>query len=474
MPAAPLFATSRAPGLGSWADRVMALAEALGEPLFPWQGDVLDQWLEHDDAGRLTRLSAGLVVPRRNGKSHLIAYRILAGLLLLGERRVLYTAHSGQLAQEMYRQVIGLLEHDLIKPHLPGRPYMSEGRERIEFENGSRFWVRSRRHGDTVRGLEADLLIIDEALFLTNDQLSALTPLLAKGIAQGRGQMILTSSAGDQAAATLARFAATGRQAAGRSDQPLAWHEWAAPEGSDITSPETWALANPSLGDIVPEQYLAGQLEYLSPEAFAREHLGVWGSTRRLPAIEPAAWNALAAEERPDGVGGAWLSFDVSVDLKAARVLLFRPTPLGRLAVSCEASWDGDKEIQLESFAEELLGLCRKHDPETVGYSRRTGEFVARKLEADGYQTKALPPGIYANACMALESAVASKQIIHDGHPSVAEDLGRAVRKPFSDGTGWTFVRDSTAGGPIPAAVALAVGYWIASDALGQDADIRV
>ena len=85
---------------------MVELAGALDEPLFPWQGEVLDQWLEHDDADRLTRLSAGLVVPRRNGKSHLIAYRILAGLLLLGEKRVLYTAHSGQLAQEMFRRCI--------------------------------------------------------------------------------------------------------------------------------------------------------------------------------------------------------------------------------------------------------------------------------------------------------------------------------------------------------------------------------
>ena len=96
------------------------------------------------------------------------------------------------------------------------------------------------------------------------------------------------------------------------------------------------------------------------------------------------------------------------------------------------------------------------------------------RSEAEGYQAKALPPAIYANACMALESAVTSAQIVHDGHPSVAEDLGRAVRKPFSDGTGWTFVRDSTAGGPIPAAVALAMGYWVASDALGGDAEIRI
>jgi len=451
---------------------VVELAAALEEPLFPWQAEVLDQWLEHNDDDRLTRLSAGLVVPRRNGKSHLIAYRILAGLLLLGEKRVLYTAHSGQLAQEMFRQVHNLVDHPLVKDSAPHRAFYSEGRERLEFDNGSRFWVRSRRHGDTIRGLEADLLVIDEALFLTNEQLAALTPLLAKGIAQGRGQMILASSAGDQAAATLAQFATTGRNAAGKHSEPVAWHEWAVPPGSDITDPAVWAMANPSLGEIVPEQYLAGQVEYLSAEAFAREHLGVWGSTRRLPAIEPKAWNALAAEEPPETVGGAWIAFDVAPTLTAARVLVFRPTPLGRLAVSCDVSIDGD--IQLDTFAEEVLALCRKYEPETVAYSRRTGEFVARKVEAEGYQTRALAPAIYANACMALESAVTSAQIVHDGHPSVAEDLGRAVRKPFSDGTGWTFVRDSTAGGPIPAAVALAMGYWVASDALGGDAEIRI
>ena len=450
----------------------MRLAEGLGEPLFDWQAGVVDQWLEQED-GRLTRLNAGLIVPRRNGKSHLLAYRILAGLLLFGERRILYTAHSAQLANEMFRQILGLLDHELVAEAMPSKAYLSEGRERIDFENGSRFWVRSRRHGDTVRGLESDLLIIDEAMFLDNDQLAAMTPLLAKGIAQGRGQMILTSSAGDQAAKTLQQFAEKGRAASGRADTPISWHEWAVLPGADITDREVWARANPSLGAIVPEQYLEGQLDYLSPEAFAREHLGVWGSTRRLPAIEPGAWNALGVEEPPETVGGAWLAYDVAPTLNAARVLLFRPTPLGRIAVSCEVAIDDDS-IQLESFAEEVLALCRKYEPEAVAFSRRTGEFIARKIDAEGYTTQALPPAIYANACMALESAVNSGQIVHDQHPAVIEDLSRAVRKPFADGTGWTFVRDSTAGGPIPAAIALAMGYWVASDALGGDMDIRV
>ena len=465
----PLFATG--PAAQSWGDRVVALAEAMGEPLFDWQGQVIDQWLEHDDDGNLTRLSAGLIVPRRNGKSHLIAYRILAGILLLGEKRVLYTAHSSQLAQEQYRQVLDLLDHPLVAPHLPHTRLHGEGRERVDFENGARFWIRSRRHQHTVRGLEADLLIIDEALFLTGDQLAAMTPLLAKGIASGRGQMILTSSAGDQAATTLAQFAATGRQAAGRSDSNVAWHEWAVPEGADITDRDNWARANPSLGQIVPEQYLEQQLEYLTAEAFAREHLGVWGSTRRLPAIDPATWNALASEKEPATVGGVWLAFDVAPTLTAARVLSFRPTPGGRLAVACEIAIDG--ELQLDQFAEDVLALCRKHEPEAVAFSRRTGEYIARRVEAEGYPTRALAPGIYANACMALESAVNNSQIVHDGHPSVAEDLGRAVRKPFSDGTGWTFVRDTAAGGPIPAAVALALGYWAATDGLAGDIDVR-
>ena len=70
------------------------LMEAYGCRLDPWQRSVLDCWLGRDEHGEYNVTSAGLAVPRQNGKNVCLEARELFGikpgdtLLILGDEEM--------------------------------------------------------------------------------------------------------------------------------------------------------------------------------------------------------------------------------------------------------------------------------------------------------------------------------------------------------------------------------------------------
>jgi hypothetical protein len=66
--------------------------------------------------------SVGLCVSRQNGKSAIVEARLLAGLFLFGEPRIVYSAHEFKTAKEIMRRVERLL---IAADSPPGRPSMS-------------------------------------------------------------------------------------------------------------------------------------------------------------------------------------------------------------------------------------------------------------------------------------------------------------------------------------------------------------
>ena len=69
------------------------LMEAYGNRLDEWQRLVVDCWLGKDKSGAYTTTSAGLSVPRQNGKNVCLEAREFFGLLVSGEK-ILHTAHQ--------------------------------------------------------------------------------------------------------------------------------------------------------------------------------------------------------------------------------------------------------------------------------------------------------------------------------------------------------------------------------------------
>ena len=463
------YGTTRTPGSRSYGPSAVEFLSAVGLELFPWQAGVLDEWLEVDDTDALTRRTACLIVARRNGKSWLIVARALFGMLWLGEHRVTYTAHRMDTAREVFDSFRAVLSHPRLAP-LVEKVTLAHGKESITLSNGARFTIRTRSgHGG--RGMETDLLILDEALILDHESLAALTPLTAKASAQGRGQILYASSAGsqDEESAILLAMRDKGRSVSETHGDGLAYHEWTTDRGDDVTAPETWYRANPSLGTpILSEGFLADARTRLSVEAFLREHLGIWTDSGDLPAIDPARWAELAATEPPPRTSPAtWISLDVDPSRTSARVLGFYRTTDDRLAVSVLDSIDDPNGLDSDLHAQRVLALVTEYDPELIGYDRLTCIYVEHVLAAHGWKNRLRPlyGSKFSNGLGSLLARVRLGTIVHDGHSDLAADLGRASARPFSDGA-LIFARKSVTSGTIAGAVALAGGCYLSTDEL--------
>jgi Probable DNA packing protein, N-terminus len=462
------FGTVRAPDTRSYGQAATEALRAVGVELFPWQADVLDQWLEVDELDRLTRTTAGLIVPRRNGKSWLVAARILFGIVHLGELRWTYSAHRMDTAREVFDTMRAMCRHPLLEP-LVDKVHLAHGKEAIAFTNGGRFSIRTRTgHGG--RGMEVDGLVIDEALVLDADSTSALLPLTAKAAAGGRGQVIYASSAGSQSeeSAILLGLRDRGRAAAGTAGDGFAYHEWSSERTDDLDDPATWRAANPSLGTpVLDERFIADARGRMSVEAFMREHLGVWSDTAGLPVIDPAVWRELAVDAELEHEPGCWLTFDLAPDRTSARVLAFTRALDGRLLVSCIDSLEDQLGIEGDWYAQRIVGLAQLYDPEVIGFDRLTGAHVESVLAGHGWKDRLRPMtgGRLANGLASLVAAVRLGQLAHDGHPDVEADLARAVGKPFGDG-GLILSRKDANGGPIAAGVCLEAGVYLSTDQL--------
>jgi phage terminase large subunit-like protein len=461
------WATTRREGTTSFGPEARDRLGTFGLELFGWQADLLDEWLEVDDAGRLTRRTCGLIVPRRNGKTALILARCLVGMLYLGERRVTYTAHEMSTAADAFTTMRELVEGSKVR-ELLAKVMTANGKEGIWFRDGQEFRVRTRTaHGG--RGLETDLLVVDEAMKADEEHLAALTPLVAKAAVGGRGQQIYSSSAGTIESTVLARIRDAGRAADGTDGAGISYREFSAAEGDDPTDPATWAKANPSMGTpVLDAAFLAGQSKLMRVDEFAREHLGLWGDTADLPAIDPAAWAARAVAAAPAPLDTAvWMAFEVNQSRTAGRVIAMYRAGDGRLVASCVDSVTDTSGIDGDSYAQRVLAVADQFQPEVVGYDPFTGEHVAQLLANNGYEKRMrkVTGGKFANGCQSLLTAVNLGGLVHDGHPDIAADLSRAVGKPFGDG-GWLFARRASTSGPIAGAVALGIAVYLAGDEL--------
>ena len=369
---APAFSTTRGGGTRSFGPVAVEKLAEVGIDLLEWQAEVLDQLLEVDGKGRLTRTTAGIVIPRRQGKSLLIVARCLFGMLYLDERRVTYSAHMADSAREAFETMLRVVEHPNLSPRLKGRPLRAEGRELLRFDNGATFTVRTRTgHGG--RGLETDLLILDEALVLEPEAVAALTPLTATAAKRGRGQVIYASSAGTLESRVLCDLRDRGREAAGTAGDGLAYFEWSTERSEDPLDVETWRRANPSLGTLITEDYLRDAQKRLSAEAFGREHLGWFADTTGLPVIDPEKWSELAAARPPKKKGAsAWMTFDCDHDRTALRVLRFYRSTDDRIAVQVVDAVDDPTGIADDLLTQRVLGMLAKSDPDVVGSDRYT------------------------------------------------------------------------------------------------------
>lgn len=347
----------------TYGDLAADFASDYGLTPDPWQQVVLDDWLA-EKAGQWSSLTCGLSVPRQNGKNALLEVRELFGTVGRGER-ILHTAHEVKTARKAFKR----LQHFFgTRPDDPAAKYPElnalvreirnvNGQEAVVLKNGGSVEIVARSK-NSARGFTVDVLVMDEAQEMTEDDLEALMPTTSSA-PLGNPQWIFTGTPpGPRANGEI--FTRVRREAIDGKSKRLAWHEWSFAPGATLDDREQWTSANPALiTGRLQMAVIEGERARFSDEGFARERGGVWDETSSTQSAVPyGPWLELSdpSAERGTGVSfgadvaedrSAWIAVAWRREDGAAQVMLANdgaPMPTFRLADECArltSAWGG-------------------------------------------------------------------------------------------------------------------------------------
>ena len=306
---------------------------SFGIALDEWQQFVMNDWLALDDDGKWVCSTCGLSVPRQNGKTALVKVRVMLGIFSLGET-ILFTCHEVRTSRQVFDSLSEILNPVGEFPELAAQvQYIkrSNGYEEIkvadwyedgEWHKGGKLLFSSRSNGAS-RGFTADVVVADEAMYMTDEQVAALVPTMAS--ASGGDMQFIMLGTPPSPCDNGTVFKNT-REAAKKGEKGISWCEWGADEIGDIHDWERIKRYNPSLDRRLMRKAVENELAVMSPDTFARERLGWWSPTAGLPdfAIVANKFEALAVDNAPtDGKCAYGVKFapdGSEVSLAAARL----------------------------------------------------------------------------------------------------------------------------------------------------------
>ncbi len=421
----------------------------------PWQRFVLNAWLGTGPDGRWSAARCGLAIARQQGKSELLLMRTLYALIV-GNERVLYSAHAVRSGQRMFMKLLDFFDNRRLYPKLARSVdtiRRANGSEAIVMRNGGSFELlaRSRQSG---RGFTADVLVLDEAQALTEPEMSALLPTIS---VSPNPQLIMTgtppaeSSEGEQ----FARMRAAGLTG---EDPRLCWLEWSCDPGTDLDDVGAWRQANPALGIRLELSTVRDERAVLDDETFARERLGIWGSTRAHRVIPSESWQDCAAADLVAGGGDVALAIDVAPGRDSTSIVAAGTTAVGSPFVDVIESRRGAPEWVLAKVAE----LVKRHPVRAVvvdGVS--AASTLIDPLEQAGVPVTVTNAGQMAKACGGFFDAVMCGRLRHMDQPLLNLALSVARKRAIGD-SAWGWSRKDS-GSDITPLVAATLALWALS-----------
>ena len=498
------------PYVETYGPEAIELAAIAGLVLDPWQADALTTMLGVKPDGRWSCFEYCEWVSRQNGKGGILEARALAGLFLLGEELIMWSAHEYKTAMEAYRRVKRLIRAlgVQVDPRndklwdVDGRLVKivdtngEEGLECLDTEQRLKFIARSKGSG---RGFSGDVNIIDEAFAYTADQHTAL--LFTMGARQNP-QLIYTSSPPltgvtgdvmyglrDRGDPTLPR---TPGEAPWQQDDSLGYRDWGL--GGELESLEVdlddeglWLQTNPALSASRPSALTLEKTRKerkamrADPVGFARERLGIWPRRVRESAgagvIPKALWEDLALDppengqepERPTEVA---FGVVVSADRSRTAIAVVGPLADGRMQAAI-VNYDGgthwvvDRMEQLQKKWKPVAWALQDKGPTgtvLAAARQRTSPPNAQPVFAEPEDREKPRRGELAVPWAAdvavaygmFVDAVTERRVVHLGDTALDTAVVGAAVRALGSGTTWDY-RSSVDVAPLQA---VTLAHW--------------
>lgn len=428
-----------------------------------------------ENGPRWAAFEVAVIEARQNGKTFAAEAACLHDLFLRRVGRIVWTAHRYKTTSDSFADLAAVCENF---DHLRRRVYrvqLAAGEQSIQLlprHSGPRVDFLARTSGGG-RGLDADVVVLDEALYLQQMMMGALLPTLS---AKDDPQVRYLSSAGIATSEVLRRLRDRGRAG---GDPSLAYVEWAAPDGGcavedcdhgieatgcALDDPAAWQAANPAMGRRISVDYIAAERRALPPAEFARERLGWWDDPAGAVAVDLSleSWRALANPAAAPS-GDLVLGVDVSPGHSSASLYVFGvgPVPVGELIVRAPgSSWLVDR----------VASIVAEHPVQSVAVDPAgpVGSLIPA-LQAAGVPLVPLDGKESVRAYAAFCAAARDGAFRHRGEPDMDAAVLGARPRAVGDGSKWSRRGSDVDISPL---VAATCAYWVASTRLPGEPNI--
>lgn len=415
-------------------DLAIYYAKSVGLHLDPWQQHVMVDALGRR-AGTWAAFEVDVTVGRQSGKGALLEARELAGIEVFGHRLIVHTAHQLKTAEEARLRMEQLCEAAPDLDRRVKRVVRTNGKEAIEFFNerrtgvGARILYVSRNKGSGRGFAGADLVVMDEKMFLPAEPMAALLPTLATS---PDPQVWYMGSAHFEDSEQ--QLALRERMLAG-NDPELAAFEWSVEgtiEDVDLEDREGWVMSNPALGYRITEKFLARELLALGEAEFAREHLGIGGSARAPAVIDADTWAALV-DDRSRIDGGVVVAVDIPPDRSGTSISVAGHRKDGRGHVELV-----DRRSGTAWVVERLVELDVRHSPKAVVLDPAgpAGSLITELQEA-GIEPVLVSGRELAQACGMFYDAATQGMLRHLNQPELNVAVDGARKRNLGDAWAW-------------------------------------
>jgi hypothetical protein len=488
---------SQRPGLLHLPDGSDAYVEdalyLLGEWDFGYdeaQRFVMASALREQPDGRWAAKEVGVEEPRQNGKGEILEGRECLGLFYLDERKLIHSAHEFATASEALDRMEDRIGQNTRLKQRTKTVKRSHGEEGVYLKDGRSLRYKTRTKGGG-RGFSADLLILDEAMYIAEAFLGALMPVIS---ARPNPQMWYTGSAVDQNTMehgvvfsrlrqrALALQASNQRErgrmayfgwSAAYEDNRVLWERPTDVPRSVAKDPAAVARANPALGiRIELEHVLETEFPAMGHETYLVERLGV-GDWPRVDeeqdgsVISAKTWLSLA-DTNSEPADPVWFAFDVAEDRTSASISVAARRDDGLFHVEVI-----DQKRGTEWVVARLVELEDKHQPEAILYDA-TGPAASLEKQIENVDLAAVTPvnsTEHAQACGSFFDAVDQRKLRHLGTAEMVSAIKGAVKRQSRDA--WTWNRkDSTV--DISPLVACTLALWGSVEEVGSGQSVWV
>ena len=410
------------------------LFEAYGVEFYPSQKYELDLFLARDVDGRASSKTIGISKPRQNGKSFAARHYALWMAAVEG-KHVLYTAHHGNTTREMFKLIRNFVESvpDFANELGGDSIKRAQGNESVNFANGGSIEFNTRTNA-VARGKTFDVIVVDEAQELTDEQADALTPTTIASDSGDPQMIYLGTPPNAKCPGTV--FRRLHNDAHDGKSGDAWWLEWAATEIGDRYDVDRWYRCCPAMGYRIREDVMRDAADKSSDDGFAREYLG-WWSNDALEiehVISARAWALCETDDPPtDGIMCAGVKFGSDRTTLSACIRPKDGAPY--------VEWVDTRPIA------DGIGWCaewidaRRAKIAVVAIDGGNAAALTTRLADIGFLRKAVEvarPSDMARAVSMLTNAVNERDLAHYGQDELTDSATKcAKRRIGQDGVGF-------------------------------------